>query len=194
MALLPIYSLLLGFLALLGYAALAAGVKVTNPQFAVPALFAKIFPDWFAGVGYAAIVIGALVPAAIMAIGGANLFASNIFRQFSAQRDAVETRTAKMLTLVICLVSLLFVIFIKPQFAIGFQFLGGAWILQTFPAFVLGLYTRWFNPKALLLGWVVGIAAGTSYGRETNLRQPFRRISSAARWWGMARSTRSSST
>ncbi|HUN29886.1 MAG TPA: sodium:solute symporter [Alphaproteobacteria bacterium] len=173
MALLPIYSLLLGFLALLGYAAHAAGVQVTNPQFAVPALFAKIFPDWFAGVGYAAIVIGALVPAAIMAIGGANLFASNIFRQFSAQRDAVETRIAKMLTLAICLVSLLFVIFIKPQYAIGFQFLGGAWILQTFPAFVLGLYTRWFNPKALLLGWIVGIAAGTYMAVQTNFTAAF---------------------
>jgi solute:Na+ symporter, SSS family len=53
------------------------------------------------------------------------------------------------------------VIFIQPQFAIGFQFLGGAWILQIFPAFVLGLYTRWFHPKALIIGWVVGIAAGT---------------------------------
>ncbi|HUA09985.1 MAG TPA: sodium:solute symporter [Candidatus Acidoferrales bacterium] len=173
MALLPIYSLLLGFLALLGYAAIAAGVKVTNPQFAVPALFAKIFPDWFAGVGYAAIVIGALVPAAIMAIGGANLFASNIFRQFSAQRDAVETRTAKILTLAICLVALLFVIFLKPQFAIGFQFLGGAWILQTFPAFVIGLYTNWLNPKALLLGWFVGWVAGTYMAVATGYTAAF---------------------
>ncbi|HTV92397.1 MAG TPA: sodium:solute symporter [Verrucomicrobiae bacterium] len=173
MALLPIYSLLLGFLALLGYAGLAAGISVKNPQLVVPMLFAKIFPDWFAGVAYAAIVIGALVPAAIMAIGGANLFASNIFRQFSANRDAVETRTAKILTLVICLVALLFVLFIKPQYAIGFQFLGGAWILQTFPAFVLGLYTRWFNPKALLLGWIVGIATGTYMAVQTNFTAAF---------------------
>ena len=173
MALLPIYSLLLGFLALLGYAGLAAGIHVKNPQLVVPMLFAKIFPDWFAGVAYAAIVIGALVPAAIMAIGGANLFASNIFRQFSAQRDAVETRTAKLLTLVICLVALLFVIFIKPIYAIGFQFLGGAWILQTFPAFVLGLYTNWFNPKALLLGWIVGIVSGTYMAVQTNFTAAF---------------------
>ena len=173
MALLPIYSLMLGFLALLGYAGLAAGIKTTNPQQVVPMLFAQIFPDWFAGVAYAAIVIGALVPAAIMAIGGANLFASNIFRQFSAQRDALETRTAKILTLAICLFALLFVIFITPQYAIGFQFLGGAWILQTFPAFVIGLFTRWFNPKALLLGWAVGIAAGTYIAIQTNFTAAF---------------------
>ena len=173
MALLPIYSLMLGFLALLGYAGLAAGIKTTNPQQVVPMLFAQIFPDWFAGVAYAAIVIGALVPAAIMAIGGANLFASNIFRQFSAQRDSLEARTAKILTLVICLFALLFVIFITPQYAIGFQFLGGAWILQTFPAFVIGLFTRWFNPKALLLGWAVGIVAGTYMAIQTNFTAAF---------------------
>ncbi|HTZ56325.1 MAG TPA: sodium:solute symporter [Candidatus Acidoferrum sp.] len=173
MALLPIYSLLLGFLALLGYAALAAGIQVKNPQFAVPALFAQIFPDWFAGVGYAAIVIGALVPAAIMAIGGANLFASNIFQQFSSTRHPGQTGIAKMLTLAICLVALLFVIFIDPQFAIYFQFLGGAWILQTFPAFVLGLYTNWFNPKALLLGWIAGIASGTYMAVQTHYAAAF---------------------
>ena len=173
MALLPIYSLLLGFLALLGYAGLAAGIKVTNAQLVVPVLFARIFPDWFAGVGYAAIVIGALVPAAIMAIGGANLFASNIFQQFSSTRHPGQTGLAKILTLVICAVALLFVIFIKPQFAIGFQFLGGAWILQTFPAFVIGLYTNWFNPKALLLGWIVGIAAGTYMAVQTGYTAAF---------------------
>jgi SSS family solute:Na+ symporter len=173
MALLPIYSFLLGLLALLGYAGIAAGIHVTNPQLVVPMLFARIFPDWFVGVAYAAIVIGALVPAAIMAIGGANLFASNIFAQFSAQRDAVETRTAKLLTLAICAVSLAFVIFIQPQYAIGFQFLGGAWILQIFPAVVIGLFTRWFNPKALLLGWTVGIVAGTSMAIQTNFTANF---------------------
>ncbi|HEY5341410.1 MAG TPA: sodium:solute symporter [Candidatus Aquilonibacter sp.] len=173
MALLPIYSLLLGFLALLGYAGIAAGIKVTNPQLIVPVLFAKIFPDWFVGVAYAAIVIGALVPAAIMAIGGANLFASNIFRQFSSNRDSGETTTAKILTLVICLVALLFVVFLNPKYAIGFQFLGGAWILQTFPAFMIGLYTRWFSPKALLLGWAVGIVAGTYMAVATNYTAAF---------------------
>ena len=173
MSLLPIYSLLLGFLALLGYAGLAAGIKVTNAQLVVPTLFGEIFPDWFAGVGYSAIVIGALVPAAIMAIGGANLFASNIFQQFSPTRHPGQTALAKLVTLAICFVALLFVIFIKPQYAIGFQFLGGAWILQTFPAFVIGLYTNWFNPKALLLGWIAGIASGTYMAVQTNYTAAF---------------------
>ncbi|MDP9240840.1 MAG: sodium:solute symporter, partial [Actinomycetota bacterium] len=38
---------------------------------------------------------------------------------------------------------------------------GGIWILQTFPAIVIGLYTRWFHRWALLLGWAAGMVYGT---------------------------------
>ncbi|MFF4361760.1 sodium:solute symporter, partial [Streptomyces sp. NPDC001604] len=52
---LPLYSLMLGLLALLGFMAIAAGVKVTNGQLAIPQLFEDMFPSWFAGVAFAAI-------------------------------------------------------------------------------------------------------------------------------------------
>jgi SSS family solute:Na+ symporter len=89
MSALPAYSLLLGLIALLGYAAIAAKVTpvVTNGNTVVPLLFDKIFPHWFAGVAFAAIGIGALVPAAIMAIAAANLFTRNIFKEY-IKRDA----------------------------------------------------------------------------------------------------------
>ncbi len=48
-ALLPAYSFLLGLLALLGFVAIAAGVKVDNPQQSVPQLFENEFSPWFAG-------------------------------------------------------------------------------------------------------------------------------------------------
>ncbi|MGB6522684.1 MAG: sodium:solute symporter [Candidatus Cybelea sp.] len=158
-ALLPIYSLLLGLLALLGYCALAAGISTKDTTSVVPQLFARFFPNWFVGVADAAIAIGALVPAAIMSIGAANLFASNVFREFSPQRSQVETVIAKRLTLAICAVALLFIFFVPVPYAIDFQLLGGALMLQIFPAFVLGLWTRWFHPKALLAGWACGLVA-----------------------------------
>src|SRR4051812_27455612 len=46
----------------------AAGFKQFGNNFAVPALFLHSFPSWFVGVAFAAIGIGALVPAAIMSI------------------------------------------------------------------------------------------------------------------------------
>ena len=44
------------------------------------------FPDWFAGVAFAAIGIGALVPAAIMSIAAANLFTRNIYKEYLQPR------------------------------------------------------------------------------------------------------------
>src|SRR3954462_14800369 len=64
MAALPAYSVMLGLIALLGYMAIAAGVgPVDNdPNTIVPLLFDNMFPSWFAGIAFAAIGIGALVP------------------------------------------------------------------------------------------------------------------------------------
>ncbi len=174
-ALLPIYSVLLGLLALLGYCAIAAGIRVP-PQTSssvVPLLFQRFFSDWFAGVAYAAIAIGALVPAAIMCIGAANLFASNIFREFSPARDSVETQTAKLLTLGMCLFGLLFIFFVPVPYAIDFQLLGGALMLQIFPAFVLGLWTRALHPKALLAGWACGLIASCIMAYATGFNPNF---------------------
>src|SRR6202790_1932261 len=91
-AYLPAYSFMLGLLALTGFMALAVGVdKLPEfaPQFAqyksnfaVPALILHAFPDWFAGVAFAAIGIGGLVPAAIMSIAASNLFTRNIYMRF----------------------------------------------------------------------------------------------------------------
>jgi solute:Na+ symporter, SSS family len=163
-ALLPAYSLLLGLIALLGYMALAAGIHPQSPSFAVPLLFRAIFPSWFVGFAFAAIAIGALVPAAIMSIAAANLFTRNVYVRY-IKPDAGgsdESRVAKLTSLVVKLGALAFIIFIPLQYAINLQLLGGVWILQTFPAIVFGLYGRWFHDRALLIGWLVGMIVGTA--------------------------------
>ena len=170
MALLPIYSVMLAFVALLGYMALAdkttvASVKKAggNAQLAVPYLFQHMFPSWFAGVAFSAIVIGALVPAAIMAIASANLFTRNIFKEFF-KPDAsprLETQVAQWASLVVKLGALAFAVELPRTFSINLQLLGGIWILQVFPAIVFGLFTRWFHRWALLAGWLAGMVFGT---------------------------------
>jgi SSS family solute:Na+ symporter len=167
-AFLPVYSFLLGLIALLGFMALAAGIKpdaTYGAQYAVPALFNAMFPPWFAGVAFSAIAIGALVPAAIMSIATANLFTRNIYREYF-RPDATlrqEARMAKAASLVVKFGALAFILLLENarQEAINFQLLGGVWILQTFPAIVFGLYTRWFHRWALLAGWAVGMVSGT---------------------------------
>src|SRR5690348_2810388 len=165
-ALLPAYSFVLGLIALLGYMALAAGVRNVpayatgfqqfGANFAVPALFLQVFPSWFAGFAFAAVGIGALVPAAIMSIAAANLFTRNIYREFIDPNctPAAEGQTAKIMSLVVKVGALLFIIFLPTQYAIQMQLLGGIWIIHTFPSVIFGLYTRWLDSRALLIGWL----------------------------------------
>jgi solute:Na+ symporter, SSS family len=163
-ALLPIYTLLLGLLASLGYVAIAAGVKVDSANDALPALLLKSFPSWLVGFSLAAIAIGALVPAAIMSIAASNLFTRNIYREYFRPQVAPgeEATVAKLVTVLIIFCALAFVIFGVKSYVIVLQLLGGVWILQTLPAIVFGLFVNWFRPKALLLGWFAGMACGTA--------------------------------
>src|SRR5205807_5859113 len=140
----------LGFLALLGYMAIAAKVHLIGNygnNSAIPALINQSFGSWFAGFAFAAIAIGALVPAAVMSIGAANLFTRNIYKEFIKKdaSDREESQVAKIASLVVKLGALLFIVYIQPAQVIYFQLLGGIWILQTLPSVFLGLYTRWFN-------------------------------------------------
>jgi solute:Na+ symporter, SSS family len=168
-SILPAYSFVLGLLALLGFVAIKAGTKPIgldgkpNAQLIIPQLFKDQFPSWFAGIAFAAIAIGALVPAAIMSIAAANLFTRNVYRDFLKPdaTPAQEAKVGKLASLVVKLGALMFVFFLDKQNAINFQLLGGIWILQTFPAIVFGLYTRWFHRWALLGGWAVAMTYGT---------------------------------
>ncbi|GAC1526516.1 MAG: sodium:solute symporter [Chloroflexota bacterium] len=170
MAALPIYSFMLGLIALLGFMALAAGIKPSTAykaNSAVPALIHHMFPSWFAGFAFAAIAIGALVPASIMSIAAANLFTRNIWRTY-VRPDLTarqESTMAKIISLVVKLGALLFILFGLSQQAIDLQLLGGVWMLQTLPAVVIGLYTRWFHTWALLCGWATGMVAGTWWAK-----------------------------
>ncbi|HEY8277289.1 MAG TPA: sodium:solute symporter [Methyloceanibacter sp.] len=172
-AMLSAYSFVLGLIALLGYMALASGVDknpahaggfaLYGPNYAVPALFLDQFSSWFVGVAFAAIAIGALVPAAIMSIACANLFTRNLYKTFLRPdcSDADEARMAKIVSLVVKVGAVVFILALPQAYAIQLQLLGGIWIIQLLPAVLLGLYTKAFNAPALLAGWAIGTTIGT---------------------------------
>ena len=173
--LLSFYSLALGIIAVFGFMAIAAGLKPANPNFAVPDLFIKYFPGWFRGVAFAAIGVGALVPAAIMSIAASNLFSRNIWVAYVRRQadDREQTWVAKMASLLVKAGALAFALFVSTKSAIDLQLLGGVWILQTLPAVFLGLYTRWFDRWALLAGWAVGMGLGTSMAASQSFKSAF---------------------
>ncbi len=176
--LLPAYSLILGLIGLLGLMAHAAGIVVQNPQDAVPQLFLKMFPDWFAGFCFAAIAIGALVPAAVMSIGAANTFTRNVWKPFvNPNMDtAEESFLAKIMSLVVKVGALAVIFLVPTKFALDFQLLGGVWMIQCFPAIVFGVFTRWFNGWALLIGWAAGMTLGTYLSWGPTAWQPTSKV------------------
>jgi SSS family solute:Na+ symporter len=181
-ALLPAYSMVLGLLALLGFMAVALhvgtdpafadGFKRYGNNFAVPALILAVFPAWFAGVAFAAIAIGALVPSAIMSIACANIVSRTIYRGFLAPQatSAQESAVAKIASLVVKLGALVFIIFVPVPYALQFQLLGGLWMIQVLPSVIMGLYFRMLNGWALLAGWAVGTCLGTWMASTTSFK------------------------
>jgi SSS family solute:Na+ symporter len=166
MSLLPAYSLMLGFIALLGYMAIAAHVKpvggtakAPNTTTIVPVLFNSQFPHWFAGIAFGAIAIGALVPAAIMGISAANTFARDIYRPYFRPRasDREEGLVGQIVSVILKLGAVGVIVGLKLSFAIELQLIGGVIVIQVLPPLVLGLYTRWYHRWALAAGWVVGM-------------------------------------
>ncbi len=160
---LPAYSLVLGLLGLMGFMAHAAGIVTTDAQSVVPLLFKKMFPEWFYGFAFAAVAIGALVPAAMMSIGAANTFTRNVWRPFinPNMTDKEETTLAKLMSLIVKVGALAVIFFMPTKFALDFQLLSGIWMAQVFPAIVFGLYGRRFTGWGLLAGMLSGLGLGT---------------------------------
>lgn len=167
------FNILLAFLALLGFMAIAAGLasdpafangfKAFGASFAVPALYIKLLPDWFVGFSFAGIAVGCLVPAAIMAIGSANILVRDVCTMFAPwKNEAQETSWAKAFAVLMVIAGLAFAVVIPMKDIVNFQLLGGVWISQTAPAVFLSLYLRrYLNGWGLLGGWLVGIVTGT---------------------------------
>lgn len=162
---LPAWTGLLALFGFLGIAALAAGVRAPEggAEAAVPMLVDRLMPAPLAGLVFAAITVGALVPAAVMSIAAATSFVRNVYVEYvhPTATPKRQVRIAKVVSLTAKVGAVAFVFGLRDQDAINLQLLGGVWILQIFPAVAVGLFTGRLHPRALLAGWAVGMAAGT---------------------------------
>jgi SSS family solute:Na+ symporter len=129
-----------------------------------PQLFHTIFPGWCAGIGYAAVAIGALIPAAVMSISAANLFTRSIYREYlhKTASPATEARVSRYTSLVVKFGAVAFIFLLNPQFSVEFQLIGGVLVLQTIPAFCFGLWIGWFHRWALIAGLLGGLFTGVA--------------------------------
>jgi solute:Na+ symporter, SSS family len=164
MSTLPVYSVMLGVFALFGFVAISAGIKPSggNVDTIIPQLFHSTLSGAALGLAYAALAIGALVPASVMSIGAANVFTRSIYREFIRPdaTPAQEARVSRTASLLVKLGAIVVVLVLNLQFAVNLQLMGGVLILQLFPAVGLGLFTSWFHRRALIAGLVAGLLSG----------------------------------
>jgi SSS family solute:Na+ symporter len=162
---LPVWTGLLALFGFLGVAALATGVEAPpgGAESAVPMLVDRLMPAALAGLVFAAITVGALVPAAVMSIAAATGFVRNVYVEYvhPTATPKRQVRIAKAVSLTAKVGAVAFVFGLRDQDAVNLQLLGGVWILQIFPAVALGLFTARLHPRALLAGWAAGMVAGT---------------------------------
>ncbi len=97
---------------------------------------------------------------------------------------AEESAVAKLVSLIVKVGALLVIFFMPTQFALDLQLLGGVWMVQIFPALVLGLFTRWFRGWALFIGWAVGIVVGTALSYTPKAWAPVHKLAWDIPWLG----------
>ena len=163
-AALPIYCLALGLMAMLGFFAVAEGVRPNGGDLntVVPHMFHELFPPWSAGIAFAGLGVAALIPAAVMSIAAANAFTRSIYRAYLRPdaSPAAEARVSRWMSLGVKFGAVAFVLLLDPEFSVDLQLIGGVIILQTIPAGFIGLMTNWFHRWALAAGLGAGLAVG----------------------------------
>lgn len=156
----PLYTLSLTFIFFAGFAALLVVPGLADGDLALITLVRKTFPAWFLGFIGGAGALTAMVPAAIILLTAATLFAKNVYRPILAPRmtDAQTARLARVMVVVLSLVSLYFAIYSSTTL-VSLLLLGYAGVTQFFPGVVLGLYWGRATTSGVLAGLLAGLGS-----------------------------------
>ena len=155
----PLYTITLAFIFFVGFAAVLVVPGLPNGDLALLAMVRKTFPAWFLGVIGGAGALTAMVPAAILLLTSATLFAKNIWRPLfaPAMTDQQVARLARAMVVVLSLVSLYFAVY-SSSTLVSLLLLGYAGVTQFFPGVVLGLFWKRATKAAVFAGMVAGVA------------------------------------
>jgi SSS family solute:Na+ symporter len=121
-------------------------------------LVRKTFPAWFLGVIGGAGALTAMVPAGVMILTAATLFAKNLCRPilWPSMTDEQVANLAKASVLVITVAALCSAIY-SSSTLVALLLLGFGGVAQFFPGVVLGLYSKRVTMQGVFAGIVVGV-------------------------------------
>ncbi|MEM0138078.1 MAG: sodium:solute symporter family protein [Thermoplasmata archaeon] len=167
---LPVYQVWMIVLAIIGLIALSENLIPSHvSSLAFPSVLNAYFPPTFVVIAFAAIIIGAMIPAAIQSLSAANLITRNIYLEYF-NRHANEKKQVLIGRIFVFVMIIASLIFVLTPAASGLIFylltMSYAWLLQTLPAIILSMYWNKLDKYSVGIGWLVGIVF-TTYGLFT---------------------------
>ena len=156
----PLYTLTLVFIFFAGFAAVLLVPGLANGDLAMLTVVRGSFPPWFLGLVGGAGALTAMVPASILILTAATLFAKNLYRPVfaPAMTDAQVGKLARFMVIVLGVVSLYLAIYSSTTI-VSLLLTGYAGVTQFFPGVVLGLYWKRVTTAAVFGGMTAGVIA-----------------------------------
>jgi SSS family solute:Na+ symporter len=154
----PLYTITLAFVFFAGFTAVLVVPGLRDGDLALLTVVRQSFPAWFLGVIGGAGALTAMVPASILILTAATLFAKNLYRPIfaPAMTDDAVAVLARAMVVVVALISLYFAIYSSTTL-VSLLLLGYAGVSQFFPGVVLGLYWKRVTMPAVFAGMIVGV-------------------------------------
>ncbi|HEY1892637.1 MAG TPA: sodium:solute symporter family protein [Steroidobacteraceae bacterium] len=154
----PLYSLTLALMFFAGFAAVLILPHLQNGDLALLIVVRRTFPAWFLGVIGGAGALTAMVPAAILLLSAATLFAKNLYRPLlaPAMSDDGVARLARAMVVLLGALSLGLAIH-GASTIVALLLTGYAMVAQCLPGVLLGLYWQRVTGTGVLIGLIVGV-------------------------------------
>ena len=154
----PLYIITMPLMFFVGLAALLVLPGLANGDLSLLLIVRKTFPPWFLGVIGGAGALTAMVPAAILILTAASLFAKNLCRPILApsMTDRQVGKLAKITVIAITCAALVSAIFTSTTL-VGLLLVGYGGVAQFFPGVVLGLYSKRTTMSGVFAGMVTGV-------------------------------------
>jgi len=155
----PLYTITLPFIFFAGFAALMIVPGLSNGDLSLLTVVRQTFPAWALGVIGGAGALTAMVPAAILTLTAATLFAKNFYRAVfvpTMDDDRVAT-LARIMVGVVTAIALYFAIY-SSQTLVNLLLWGYDGVTQFFPGVLFGLYWRGVTRAGVWSGMVAGLA------------------------------------
>jgi len=155
----PLYSVTLPLMFFVGFAALLVVPGLSNGDLSLLTVVRKSFPAWFLGLVGGAGAITAMVPAALLLLTAATLFAKNFYRPVFApsMTDDQVAKLAKVMVVVISVLALYFATHSSPTL-VQLLLIGYAGVTQFAPGVVFGLYWKRVTKTGVFAGMIIGVA------------------------------------